>query len=377
MNHFSPDSRENAKEAEPPKFVLNVRGLTVRYRTYRGDVTALRSASIDIRSSTIIAVVGESGCGKSTLGLAIIGLLPIPPARVDEGEIEYHGKNLLELTKAEWVQLRGTDISMIFQDPMSSLDPVFSVGQQLTEAIVVREKRAGRSLVDEPLDQAANNGVPKENAQRRLGEVTRRLRGDSPYLAEAIGALKSVQISDPERVVYKYPHELSGGMAQRVMIAQTLLEKPSLLIADEPTSAVDVTTQGQLLNLMRQLRDQIRSSILFITHDLAVAAQMADEVVVMYAGEVVEHASVQDIFREPLHPYAEALLRSFPRKYRAEGKLEAISGDVPNLLNPPSGCQFHPRCPYAFARCTKEHPNLHEVAPNHKVACFLREEKNV
>lgn len=355
--------------------------MTVRYRTFRGDVTALRSANLDIRPSTVIAVVGESGCGKSTLGLAIIGLLPIPPARVDEGEIMYRGKNLLGLTQPEWVQLRGTDISMIFQDPMSSLDPVYSVGQQLTEAIVVREKRAGRPLLDKGPDHAANNGASKENTQRRpvaeLEEVTRRLRGGSPYLAEAIEALKSVQISDPERVVYKYPHELSGGMAQRVMIAQTLLEKPSLLIADEPTSAVDVTTQGQLLNLMRQLRDQIRSSILFITHDLAVAAQMADEVVVMYAGEVVEHASVQEIFREPLHPYTEALLRSFPRKYRDEGKLEAISGDVPNLLNPPAGCQFHPRCPYAFARCKKDHPNLLEVAPNHRVACFLREERNV
>jgi len=353
----------------------------VKYRTFRGDVTALKGANLNIRTSTIIAVVGESGCGKSTLGLAIIGLLPIPPARVDEGEVLYHGKNLLGMTQQEWVQLRGTDISMIFQDPMSSLDPVYSVGQQLTEAIEVREKRAGRPLMGIPSDNAVNNrATSQENPQRRpmaeLEEVTRRLRGSSPYFSEAVEALKSVQISDPERVVDKYPHELSGGMAQRVMIAQTLLERPSLLIADEPTSAVDVTTQGQLLNLMRQLRDQIKSSILFITHDLAVAAQMADEVVVMYAGEVVEHASVQEIFKQPLHPYTEALLRSFPRKYRDEGRLEAISGDVPNLLNPPPGCQFHPRCPYAFTRCRKDHPNLHEVAPNHKVACFLRDEKN-
>jgi len=353
----------------------------VKYRTFRGDVTALKGANLNIRTSTIIAVVGESGCGKSTLGLAIIGLLPIPPARVDEGEILYHGKNLLGMTQQEWVQLRGTNISMIFQDPMSSLDPVYSVGQQLTEAIEVREKRAGRPLMGIPSDNAVNNrATSQENPQRRpmaeLEEVTRRLRGSSPYFSEAVEALKSVQISDPERVVDKYPHELSGGMAQRVMIAQTLLERPSLLIADEPTSAVDVTTQGQLLNLMRQLRDQIKSSILFITHDLAVAAQMADEVVVMYAGEVVEHASVQEIFKQPLHPYTEALLRSFPRKYRDEGRLEAISGDVPNLLNPPPGCQFHPRCPYAFTRCRKDQPNLREVAPNHKVACFLRDEKN-
>lgn len=353
----------------------------MRYRTFRGDVTALRDANLEIRTSKIIAVVGESGCGKSTLGLAIIGLLPNPPARVDEGEILYHGKNLLGMTESEWVQLRGTNISMIFQDPMSSLDPVYSVGQQLTEAIEVREKRAGRLSRTAPFDTSGSDiAESQENLHggpvAEFEDVTRRLRRGSPYLVEAIEALKSVQISDPERVIEKYPHELSGGMAQRVMIAQTLLEKPSVLIADEPTSAVDVTTQQQLLNLMRQLRDHIKGSILFITHDLAVAAQIADEVAVMYAGEVVEHASVQEIFREPLHPYTEALLRSFPRKYRDEGKLEAISGDVPNLLNPPSGCQFHPRCPYAFARCKKDHPNLHETTSNHKVACFLRDEKN-
>jgi oligopeptide/dipeptide ABC transporter ATP-binding protein len=249
------------------------------------------------------------------------------------------------------------------------------------EAIEVREKRAGRSLGIATFNPRASGRLASQESTQRapvaeLEGVTRRLRRNSSSLVEAIDALKSVQISDPERVVDKYPHELSGGMAQRVMIAQTLLERPSLLIADEPTSAVDVTTQGELLKLMRQLRNQINSSILFITHDLAVAAQMGDEVVVMYAGEVVEHASVREIFKEPLHPYTEALLRSFPRKYRREGKLEAISGDVPNLRNPPPGCLFHPRCPHAFARCRKEHPNLHEIAPNRQVACFLRDEKH-
>ena len=186
---------------------------------------------------------------------------------------------------------------------------------------------------------------------------------------EALGA---VQISDPERVIDKYPHELSGGMAQRVMISQALIEKPAILIADEPTSALDVTSQAQVLALMRDLRDNIKSSILFITHDLAVAAQIADRVVVMYAAEAVEIAKVNDIFKEPLHPYTEGLISSFPQKYKDEGKLDAISGDVPDLRNPPIGCRFHPRCKYMFDRCIREHPELIEVKPERKAACFLR-----
>jgi oligopeptide/dipeptide ABC transporter ATP-binding protein len=354
----------------------------VRYQTFRGDVTALRDVSLDVRGSKIVAIVGESGCGKSTLGLALIGLLPTPPARVDEGEILYQGKNLLGLTDSEWVEFRGTNISMIFQEPMSSLDPVYSVGEQLTEAIAVREKRAERASANlQPTIIHSSDKSEKEKSNRpppavESQGISRKLKRNSPYLAEAVDALKSVQISDPDRVVDKYPHELSGGIAQRVMIAQVLLQRPSLLIADEPTSAVDVTTQGQLLTLMRKLRNEIKGSILFITHDLAVAAQISDEVIVMYAGEIVEHASAQDIFKLPLHPYAEALLRSFPRRYKDEGNLTAISGDVPNLRNPPPGCQFHPRCPYAFARCRKDSPRLVEVEPDHRVACFLRGESH-
>jgi peptide/nickel transport system ATP-binding protein len=192
------------------------------------------------------------------------------------------------------------------------------------------------------------------------------------YSEEAVEVLGRVQISDPERVLDKYPHELSGGMAQRVMIAQALVEKPSVLIADEPTSALDVTTQAQVLGLIRQLSNEIGSSILFITHDLAVAAQIADRVAVMYAAEFVEVAKVNEIFKEPLHPYAEGLILSFPHQYKNEGRLQTISGEVPDLKSPPPGCRFHPRCKYVFDRCPKEHPELIQVRPNHRAACFLR-----
>jgi oligopeptide/dipeptide ABC transporter ATP-binding protein len=352
--------------------VLSIKGLTVRYDTFRGELTALSGVTLNVERSRVVAVVGESGCGKSTLGLSIIRLLPTPPARVVSGEMVYLGTDLLKSKESEITKLRGTGISMIFQEPLSSLDPVYTVGEQLTEAINVREGRRptrnyGPFRTDLEPDKEDHRMV-----SRLVGFRLPRGKRKVGYAEEVIEALRKVQISDPERVVDKYPHELSGGMAQRVMIAGALLEKPTLLIADEPTSALDVTTQAQVLDLMRGLRDDLGSSILFITHDLAVAAQIADEIVVMYAGEIVEHAEVKKIFREPLHPYTEGLLQSFPRKYKDEGKLQAIAGDVPDLRRPPSGCRFHPRCKYVFDRCSKEHPPLLEVEEGRRVACFLR-----
>ncbi len=352
--------------------VLTIKGLVVKYNTFRGELTALGGVDLNVRRSRIIAIVGESGCGKSTLGLSIIRLLPVPPARVAGGEIQFAGKNLVELPESQMTRLRGTGLSMIFQEPLSSLDPVYTVGDQLAETIRVRDERLGKPSYG-PFRVTPAPEESHRTASRLLGARLPRPRVNRKYPDEAIKALREVQISDPELVATKYPHELSGGMAQRVMIATALLEKPSLLIADEPTSALDVTTQAQVLELMRELRDEIGASVLFITHDLAVAAQIADEVVVMYAGEIVEHAETGQLFSNPMHPYTEGLLQSFPRKFKDEEKLKAIPGDVPDLRFPPPGCKFHPRCTYAFDRCRVELPLAKEVSPGHRVACFLRQ----
>jgi oligopeptide/dipeptide ABC transporter ATP-binding protein len=359
--------------------VLRIRNLIIKYKTYQRDVVALSDLNLNVPRSTIIAVVGESGCGKSTLGYSIIGLLPRPPAEIGDGEIIFQGRDVLKLEEQEMVQLRGTGISMIFQEPMTSLDPVYSVGQQLNEAIDIREKRkARRSDYHVPYDPTSSEKsyTPPGLGQKMAGSGVSSLgRRNKKYSVEAIEALRRVHISDPDRVIDKYPHELSGGMAQRVMIAMALVEKPAIMIADEPTSALDVTTQAQVLFLMRELREEIGTSILFITHDLAVAAQIADQVIVMYAGEIVEQGSVREIFHSSQHPYTEGLLKSFSHTYKDEGKIEAIRGDVPNLKFLPHGCRFHPRCKYAFAKCSAEHPGLDEISPDHKVACFLRSSK--
>jgi oligopeptide/dipeptide ABC transporter ATP-binding protein len=357
----------------PNGTLLEVLGLTVKYRSRVKEITALNNVYLSMQPAQIVAVVGESGCGKSTLGLSIIKLLQRPPAEIESGQILFHGKDLLRLKDKEMTRLRGTSISMIFQEPMSSLDPVYTVGTQIEEAIGIREGRVGRKDY---------GPFPRRNPELRKGTdggLTRLLgvqlptsRREYAYSEEIIDVLKRVQIADPDRVLNKYPHELSGGMVQRVMIAQTLVEKPSLLIADEPTSAIDVTTQAQVLKLMQELRTEIGSSILLVTHDLAVAAQVADRIAVMYAGELVELADVRELFEDPLHPYTEGLLKSLPRQYRDEGRLEAIAGDVPDLKSPPPGCRFYPRCKYALDRCHMEHPELVEPNPKRKVACFLR-----
>jgi peptide/nickel transport system ATP-binding protein len=355
--------------AEGP--LLSIRNLSVKYSMYLSEATAIDHVNLEIKGSKIVALVGESGCGKSTLGLAIIGLLPNPPARIDEGEILFRGVDLLKMKVSQKTKMRGTGISMIFQDPMSSLDPVYTVGQQLTEALNIRDSR--ESIHDYgPFKQGSPSEISHNSFSRLIAVRLPAIKRQSKVNREVVDALRNVQINDPDQVVDKYPYELSGGMAQRVMIAQALLQKPSLLIADEPTSALDVTTQAQVIELMRALRDEIDTSIIFITHDLAVAAQIADEVVVMYAGQIMEHSYAQDLFDNPLHPYTEALLQSFPRSYKGEGRLKPIGGDVPNLRNPLTGCPFHPRCPYAFDRCRTEKPALVGKTPGHKASCFLR-----
>ncbi len=302
-----------------------------------------------VGENEVVGLVGESGCGKTVLGLSVLGLNPPPSAQVSEGSrIFFKGRNLAELTANEFTMVRGTGISMIFQEPMTSLNPVFTVGEQIAESIALRLQR----------ERAENTSRPASAAIDQ----------------EVLDALKLVRIADPERVAHRYPHELSGGMKQRSMIAMALAAKPSLLIADEPTTALDVTIQMQILRLMRTLMREVKTSILFITHDLGVIAEIADRVAVMYAGQIVEEAKVQNLFNEPLHPYTQGLLASLPKISDLDKEIEQLPGSVPDALNPPEGCSFHPRCKHATSRCSTVPPKLVEVKAAHKVACHLHQE---
>jgi oligopeptide/dipeptide ABC transporter ATP-binding protein len=278
-----------------------------------------------------------------------------------------NGKNLVELDDNEMITYRGTEIAMVFQEPLSSLNPVYTVGDQVAEAIAVRESRIKPSI-----DKVYSYDKPSlDNSpwQRFTSKIRRRLYSD--YANEVREIMKLVRIPDPDQVVDRYPFELSGGMRQRVMIAMALSEKPSLLIADEPTSAIDVTTQAQVLKLMKNLMEEVKTSILFITHDLAVASQVADELAVMYAGDIVEFGDIYDIFSNPLHPYTRGLLSCIPSKYRDEEELQSIPGTVFDLRTTPKGCKFAARCPHSRAECVEGKQALRQISPSHYVACGL------
>ncbi len=362
--------------------LLSIRGLSIGYRVRRGIVNALTEISLDIPKNSVVAVVGESGCGKSTLGLSIIRLLP-EQAVARMGSILYKDTDLLKVPEKDFRKFRGTEISMIFQEPLSSLNPVYTVGEQILEAIQVRVMRE-KGLEGVRSEYRAYNysknhvlkGIPKGPAK----VLAPRVKGVSPkpksseFKEEIIELLRLVRIPDLEVVVNRYPHQLSGGMRQRVMIAMALAERPNLLIADEPTTALDVTTQAQILKLLLDLVEETGMSMLLITHDLGIVAETADRVAVMYAGVLVEEADVYELFENPLHPYTRALLNALPRGYYDSPPLEALPGNVPDLVNPPSGCRFHPRCEYAKEVCGRVVPPLVEVKPGHKVACFLYSE---
>ncbi len=314
--------------------LLEVRNLVTSFATEDGEFRAVDGISFSLARGRTLGLVGESGCGKSVTSLSIMGLVPRPPARV-EGEIRFEGIELTRLSAGEMRELRGNRLAMIFQEPMSSLNPAFSIGDQIAEAIV-RHRHVG----------------PKEARER------------------AIEMLKRVRIPAPERRVDEYPHQLSGGMRQRVMIAMALACDPQLLIADEPTTALDVTIQAQILELMRDLRRETGTSILLITHDLGVIAELAHDVVVMYAGKIVECAPVDTLFDDPQHPYTIGLLGSIPKLHLTQPRLAAIEGVVPNPLALPGGCRFHPRCPFADDHCRAAEPPLAELAPGRAVACW-------
>jgi peptide/nickel transport system ATP-binding protein len=300
-----------------------------------GEFPAVDGISLSLASGRTLGIVGESGCGKSVTALSIMGLVPQPPGRIAGGEILFDGTDLLRLSPAALRNLRGDRIAMIFQEPMTSLNPAFTVGAQIVE------------------------GIQRHRAMSR--EDARTL---------AVEMLARVHIPAPEERFDDYPHKLSGGMRQRVMIAMALACKPQLLIADEPTTALDVTIQAQILDLMRTLREETGTAIILITHDLGVVAELADDVAVMYAGRVVERASVADLFSAPQHPYTIGLLGSIPRLDIEQDRLAAIEGQVPNPLAPVSGCRFHPRCPFAIARCRNEEPPVVDVGGGHEAACW-------
>ncbi|HEX5023096.1 MAG TPA: ABC transporter ATP-binding protein [Candidatus Binatia bacterium] len=318
--------------------LLQVRNLQTSFFTPEGEVRAIDGVSFEIREGKTLGLVGESGCGKSVTSLSIMRLIPSPPGKIVGGEILYRGRDLLKLSNEEMRKIRGNEISMIFQEPMTSLNPVFTVGNQIGEAIKLHQ------------------GLGKKETR-----------------AKTIEMLRLVKIADPESRVDAYPHQLSGGMRQRVMIAMALSCNPSLLIADEPTTALDVTIQAQILELMKELQQKIGGmALLLITHDLGVVAEQADEVAIMYAGKIVERSNTRAIFNHPFHPYTVGLLNSLPGATGQKKKrLDAIPGVVPNPLNLPSGCRFRDRCSRAADLCAQTEPELLENEAGHTVACHF------
>lgn len=374
--------------------ILSVQHLGVDYVVGKGSFHALRDVSFDLLPGRVTGFVGETGCGKSTLAHAIPRLLPEPPARILSGKILFRGVDLRTLPRGRLPAVRGTGIGMVFQEPLNSLNPAYRIYPQVAEAVRIRRLRERYPRLASfgegaPFDYSSRE-LPKAsdvlaNPVRVGGAAGRALDRPAPESAEVrrevLECLKLVRINDPETILRLYPHELSGGMRQRIMIAMALSEKPTLLIADEPTSALDVTIQAQVLTLMKELIDEVHASILFISHDLGVIAETADDVGVMYAGEVVEFGPVAEIFHAPRHPYTKALLRAAPARYKGDGPLDTLIGAVPNLSRLPRGCAFHPRCPLARPDCRVDPgPLLRSLAPaidptgRHASACRYAEE---
>jgi len=316
--------------------ILDVQNLVTKFKTANGEVSAVRGISFSLKKGETLCIVGESGCGKSITALSIMGLLASNAKSA--GTIEFNGRNLLQVKKDEMRKIRGNQISMIFQEPMTALNPTFTIGFQIREPLMIHEK------------------LSKKEAHKR-----------------GIELLKQVGIPSPEQRMNQYPHELSGGMRQRIMIAIALACNPQLLIADEPTTALDVTIQAQILDLINELKEGLDTSVIMITHDMGVVAEVADRVVVMYAGEIIEEGDVESIFNHPQHPYTKGLLSSVPNVDDPHFDLNPIPGTLPNLDEQISGCRFHPRCPLATEKCLTSSPDRFERTNSHAVRCWLQE----
>ena len=370
--------------------VVSIEGLSIDYVVGAGRFRAVSDLSLDIAPGQVVGIVGETGCGKSTLAQAIPRLLPEPPATIGGGSIRFQGIDLVKVPQWKMPAIRGTGINMIFQEPLNSLNPAYRIYDQIAEAVRIRQAReAGRPVVDPrtppPFDYA--HGPRPTTGESMLRPVVpigteekvrrRSLRRHPELYQDVLEYLRLVRINDPETILNLYPHELSGGMRQRVMIAMALSERPALLIADEPTSALDVTIQAQVLTLMKELIEEIRTSILFISHDLGVIAETADVLGVMYAGRLVEFGPVAEVFESPRHPYTKALLRAAPTRYKSDGPLTSIPGSVADIAHPPPGCRFHPRCPLAQSVCRSDPAPRLLGAPDreeHRSACHFADE---
>lgn len=325
------------------KKVLEVKDLQTTFFTDSGAIPAVDHVDFFVREGEVLGIVGESGCGKSVTSLSVMGLVPKPPGKITGGEILFQGNDLLEKSEREMRYIRGNDIAMIFQEPMTSLNPLFTIGNQMSEAILIHEKKWS-----------------KKRARARAVEM-----------------LKLVGLPRADELIDEYPHQLSGGMRQRVMIAMALVCDPKVLIADEPTTALDVTIQAQILKLMKELNTRLDTAIMLITHDLGVVAETCERVIVMYAGQVIEEASVKKIFEDPQHPYTKGLIQSVPDMRYKKDRLYSIPGNVPKPGTIKKGCKFAARCEFAFDRCLAEDPALIQTETGHQTRCFLYSEEGV
>jgi peptide/nickel transport system ATP-binding protein len=380
--------------------LLEIKGVSVNFYTYEGVVRAISDLYLDIYQGETLGLVGETGCGKTIAALSILRLI-IPPGKIESGQINFYNNggefiDLLAISEGEIRAIRGSQISMVFQEPAAALNPVYTIGDQITEVILLHRKQelVSKALISLDKLLAEDDSAfsrftkPLRKVQRQLYKrmidnpramlpriieripIIRRLlwRLDDEASVIAISLLKEVEIADPYRVIKQHPHQLSGGMKQRAVIAMALACCTRLLIADEPTTALDVTIQAQILELLKKLKDEIHASILYITHDLAVAAEICDRVGVMYSGSICEIADVEEIYKNPLHPYTKALMAAVPKPGK---KLFAISGFVPDPLSLPKGCRFHPRCKDAKDICKEKEPTLMQITPGHFTACYL------
>jgi oligopeptide/dipeptide ABC transporter ATP-binding protein len=322
--------------------LLNIQGLYVEFRTAEGTVHAVNNLSFSLNKGETLGIVGESGSGKSVSSLGIMKLIPNPPGKIVGGEILYNGKDLTKISEREMEKIRGNEISMIFQEPMTSLNPIITCGKQIAESLIL------------------HRGLKKKEAMR-----------------EAVEIMHSVGIANPEKRAHEYPHQMSGGMRQRVMIAMALACKPKILICDEPTTALDVTIQAQILDLIRNLNKQTGTAVIMITHDLGVVSELCEKVIVMYTGSIVEEAPVDEIFQNPLHPYTVGLISAIPRITKERNPLTTIKGIVPNPMEKIQGCSFWPRCQYATDKCKEEAPPMIQISETRKTRCWKYQDGNL